>query len=146
MNMRKFHILFYLTLLPTVSFAQDRIGYSYDASGNRVKREIVMPVPKAMAKQQNFSSDNQSFSDMLRDHSIKIYPNPMKGALKICISGLKGTDKCSLEVYTTLGMQILAKKVESDNIDINISNQPNGVYLLQIVINGRSTTWKIVKQ
>ncbi len=144
--MRKFHILFYLTLLPTVSFAQDRIGYSYDASGNRVKREIVMPVPKAMAKQQNFSSDNQSFSDMLRDHSIKIYPNPMKGALKICISGLKGTDKCSLEVYTTLGMQILAKKVESDNIDINISNQPNGVYLLQIVINGRSTTWKIVKQ
>lgn len=144
--MRKIHLLFYLTLLPTVSFAQDRIGYSYDASGNRVKRAIVMPVPKAMAKQQNFSSDNQSFSDMLRDHSIKIYPNPMKGALKICISGLKGTDKCSLEVYTTLGMQILAKKVESDNIDINISNQPNGVYLLQIVINGRSTTWKIVKQ
>lgn len=144
--MRKFHLLFYLTLLPTVSFAQDRIGYSYDALGNRVKREIVMPVPKAMAKQQNFSSDNQSFSDMLRDHSIKIYPNPTKGALKICISGLKGTDKCSLEVYTTLGMQILAKKVESDNIDINISNQSNGVYLLQIIINGRSTTWKIVKQ
>lgn len=144
--MKKYYLLFYLALLPVVSSAQDRIGYSYDASGNRVKREIVMPVPKAMAKRQNFSSDNQSFSDMLRDHSIKIYPNPTKGALRICISGLKGTDKCSLEVYTTLGVQILAKKIETDNIDINISNQPNGVYLLQITINGKSTTWKIVKK
>lgn len=67
--MRKFYLSFYLALLPVISSAQDRIEYNYDASGNRVKREIVMPVPKAMAKQQNFSSDNQSFSDMLRDHS-----------------------------------------------------------------------------
>ena len=52
--MKKYYLLFYLALLPVVSSAQDRIGYSYDASGNRVKREIVMPVPKAMAKQQNF--------------------------------------------------------------------------------------------
>lgn len=52
--MRKFHLLFYLALLPVVSSAQDRIGYSYDASGNRVKREIVMPVPKAMANSKTF--------------------------------------------------------------------------------------------
>lgn len=144
--MRRIQLMFYLVLLPVVSSAQDRIGYSYDASGNRIKREIVMQVPKAMAKQQNFSSDNQSFSDMLHDHSIKIYPNPTKGALRICISELKGTDKCSLEVYTTLGVQILVKKVETDNLDIDISNQPNGVYLLRITINERATTWRIVKQ
>lgn len=78
-----------LTLLPVVSSAQGRIGYSYDAAGNRVKREIIMSVSKTMAKQQNFSSDNQSFSDMLCDHSVKIYPNPSKGVLKICIFGLK---------------------------------------------------------
>ena len=144
--MKRFYLLFYLALLPVVCTAQGRIRYSYDASGNRIKREIVMSVPKAMAKEQNFSQEDQNFSDMLRDHSIKIYPNPTKGALRICISGLKGTDKCSLEVYTTLGVQILTKKVEADNIDINISNQPNGVYLLQITINGQSTTWKIVKQ
>lgn len=135
-----------LTLLPVVSSAQGRIGYSYDAAGNRVKREIIMPVSKTMAKQQNFSSDNQSFSDMLCDHSVKIYPNPSKGVLKICIFGLKDSDKCYLGVYTTQGVQILAEKVKTDNTDVNISNQPNGVYLLQITINGKSTTWKIVKK
>lgn len=135
-----------LTLLPVVSSAQGRIGYSYDAAGNRVKRQIIMPVPKTMAKQQNFSSDNQSFSGMLCDHSVKIYPNLSKGVLKICIFGLKDSDKCSLGVYTTQGVQILAKKIKTDNSDVDISNQPNGVYLLQIAINGKSTTWKIVKK
>ena len=135
-----------LTLLPVVSSAQGRIGYSYDAAGNRVKREIIMSVSKTMAKQQNFSSDNQSFSDMLCDHSVKIYPNSSKGALKICIFGLKDSDKCSLGVYTTQGVQILVEKVKTDNTDVNIGNQPNGVYLLQITINGKSTTWKIVKK
>ena len=99
--MRKFHLLFYLALLPVVSSAQDRIGYSYDAAGNRVKREIVMPIPKAMAKQQTFAADGQAFTDMLRDHTVKIYPNPTEGALQVSISGLTGTDKCSLGVYTS---------------------------------------------
>lgn len=143
--MRKFCLLICLTLLPVVSSAQSRIGYSYDASGNRIKREIVMPASKAMAKQQNFSPKEQSFSDMLHDHSIKIYPNPTEGALKICISGLKSTDKCSLGAYTLQGTQILTKDVKADNIDINIGNQPTGTYLLRITINN-STTWKIIKK
>lgn len=144
--MRKYYLLFYLALLPIVSSAQGRIEYSYDAAGNRVKREIIMPITKVMAEQQDFSSDNQNFSDMLSDHSIKIYPNPTKGALKICVFGLKDTDKCSLEIYTAQGVQIMAEKVNTYNTDINISNHPQGVYLLQITINGKSTIWKIVKK
>lgn len=144
--MRKFHLLFYLTLLPIVSSAQDRIGYSYDAAGNRVKREIVMPAPKAMAKQQTFAADGQTFIDMLRDHTVKIYPNPTEGGLQVSISGLTGTDKCSLEVYTSQGAQVLTENARTGHVDINISNQPAGVYLLRITINNHSTTWKIIKK
>ena len=144
--MRKFHLLFYLTLLPIVSSAQDRIGYSYDAAGNRVKREIVMPVPKAMAKQQTCAADGQAFTDMLRDHTVKIYPNPTEGGLQVSISGLTGTDKCSLEVYTSQGAQVLTENARTGHVDINISNQPAGVYLLRITINNHSTTWKIIKK
>ena len=55
--MKKIYLLPILALLPLVSSAQGTIGYSYDAAGNRVTREIVMPVPKAMAKQQTFAAD-----------------------------------------------------------------------------------------
>ena len=36
--------------------------------------------------------------------------------------------------------------VKTDNIDINISDQPTGIYLLRITINNNSTTWKIIKK
>lgn len=146
MSMRNFYLLIYLALLPVVSFAQEKIGYSYDDAGNRVKREIVMSFPKAMAKQQASSPEDQRFSDMLHDHSIKIYPNPTEGALKIGISGLKDTDRCTFGVYTTQGSQIVAGNVNADNVDINITNNPSGVYLLKITINNNSTTWKIIKK
>ena len=129
-----------------VTFVQGKIGYSYDAAGNRVKREIVMSVPKAMTRQQNFASENKSFSDMISDHSIKIYPNPTEGNLRISIPGLKDTDVCFLDVYTIQGMRILTENVTTDNTDINISNQSAGVYLLKITINNTSTTWKIIKK
>ena len=63
--MRKFYLSFYLALLPVISSAQDRIEYNYDASGNRVKREIVMPVPKAMAFYKDISkSYKRGFENM----------------------------------------------------------------------------------
>ena len=142
--MRKFHLLFYLALLPVVSSAQDRIGYSYDASGNRIKREIIMQPSKA--KQQTFETEGQVFSDMLQEHDVKIYPNPTDGILKVSISGIKNTDKCSLAIYTMRGDRVMLDERQQYNFDVNISNQPAGTYLLRITINNQSTTWKIIKK
>lgn len=142
--MRKFHLLFYLALLPVVSSAQDRIGYSYDASGNRIKREIIMQPSKA--KQQTFETERQVFSDMLQEHDVKIYPNPTDGILKVRISGIKNTDKCSLAIYTMRGDRVMLDERQQYNFDVNISNQPAGTYLLRITINNQSTTWKIIKK
>ena len=83
---------------------------------------------------------------MLRDHSIKIFPNLTNESLNICTSGLKETDESFLEVYTSRGMQVLKKSIETDNIDISISNLPTGIYLLKITINDDATTWKIIKK
>jgi len=142
--MRKFHLLFCLALLPVVSSAQDRIGYSYDASGNRIKREIIMQPSKA--KQQTFETERQVFSDMLQEHDVKIYPNPTDGILKVRISGIKNTDKCSLAIYTMRGDRVMLDERQQYNFDVNISNQPAGTYLLRITINNQSTTWKIIKK
>ncbi len=63
----------FLAMLPVMSSAQNKIGYSYDAAGNRVKREIVMSYQQAMSKQQTFPIEEPSFSDNLQGHSVKIY-------------------------------------------------------------------------
>ena len=143
--MRKFFIYLCFMLFPAFTFAQSKIGYAYDMAGNRIKREIVMSVSRAMAKKQSFESQD-FYSERLREHTVKIYPNPTQANLKVSISGLDNSDKCHLGVYSIQGTQILAFDVNSDNVNVDISNQPNAVYLLQITINGQSTTWKIVKQ
>lgn len=104
-----------------------------------------MSASQAMAKKQSFESQD-FYSERLREHSVKIYPNPTQGNLKVSISGLENSDKCHLDVYSIQGTQILAFDVNSDNANVDISNQPNGVYMLQITINGKSTTWKIIKK
>lgn len=144
--MRKIYLCLSFLFFSLISTAQSKIGYAYDAAGNRIKREIVMPASRAMAKQQGLGSERQMFSDMLRDHTVKIYPNPTEGALRVSISGLKDADKCSLGVYTSQGAQVLTENVKTDNVDINIGNHPAGIYMLRITINNNSTTWKIIKK
>ena len=145
--MKKIYLYFSLMLFPAFTFAQSKIGYAYDMAGNRIKREIVMSASPAMANRQSFESQ-YFYSESLIEHSVKIYPNPTQGNLKVSIPGLASSDKCHMGVYSVQGTQILAFDVssESANVDMDINNQPNGVYLLQITINEESTTWKIIKK
>lgn len=139
-------IITFFALFPLLSSAQCRIGYSYDAAGNRIKREIIMPAtPKGINKKTS-DTQEQMFSESLNKHSVKIYPNPTKGLLKVSISGLKSTDKCSLGVFTMTGVKVMSCNTNTDNVDIDLSNRPVGVYLLKITINNNSTTWKIIKE
>lgn len=144
--MKKIYICLTFLFLPLLSMAQSKIVYAYDAAGNRIRREIIMQTPKAKTRSQSFDTEGHIFSDMLNEHDIKIYPNPTYGFLKVCIQGLKNNDKCSMSFYTTQGTQIVTNNVNKDNFEINVSNQPAGIYLLRITINNKSTIWKIIKK
>ena len=146
MNRKRFLLLFCLASLPILSFAQDRIGFAYDAAGNRVKREIVMAVPQAMAKQRAVAAGERSFMDAVQGHSVKIVSNAADGILTVSISGLQNADRCSLAVYTYQGVTILTENVTAETATVNIGSQPADVYMLRITLNDHATTWKIVKK
>lgn len=74
--MKKIYICLILLFIPFLSKGQSKIVYAYDAAGNRIRREIVMQTQKAKARQRVSDTERQSFSDMLNEHDIKIYPNP----------------------------------------------------------------------
>ncbi len=142
--MKKFLLLFFFAFMQLISFAQDNIGYYYDAAGNLLNRSIIMYNSKTMAKKQ--LSAPEIYSDRLTEHLVKIYPNPTQGILHIGITGLTETDKCQVSIYSVQGALIVRQSVNTDNVDINISNQISGIYILRVAINEKSTTWKIIKQ
>lgn len=145
--MRKYIILSSLVFLPAVISAQGKIRYTYDSAGNRIKREtFVSSAQRAKASQQTTTPGDLGASGILSDHAVTIYTNPTNGLLRVYISGLRGIDKCSLYIYTSQGALVLAHDVRTDKTDLDISNQASGIYLLKIIINDKSTTWKVIKK
>lgn len=87
-------------LLSTIfcsSFGQN-VSYAYDEAGNRVKREIVLQTRAAE------ESTNESYSEMLNDRDIRIYPNPTEGQLTVEITG---DGACRFDIYNISGQQVL---------------------------------------
>ena len=75
------------------------------------------------------------------EDAIAVYPNPAKDVVY-----LKGTDIQYVEVYNTLGMQILARNI-NDSESIDIADFAKGMYFLRITDNkGNISIKKFIKE
>lgn len=138
-------IIFLLTAGSSAVKAQN-VGYTYDAAGNRIKREIVMSRQQAPTRSANASEEEESYSEMLAKKKITIFPNPTSGRLKVEVLGLGDEDKCQLRLFNSAGAQIISEQTATATTTLDISSRPNGIYILCISINGEDTSWKIIKK
>jgi hypothetical protein len=135
-------LIVFLFIVSLVSIqAQNKISYAYDASGNRTERIIVLATKSAEAKTETF------FTEELAERTIKIYPNPTDGFLKVEIGNTEGIKNCTITINAmNTGKQVKKVKATLPVTDIDISNQPFGVYIMLIDIDGEYTSWKIMKK
>lgn len=116
------------------------VSYAYDEAGNRIKREIVISKKQMVAVPEKKVS---SYSDMLSDHQIRIAPNPTKGRVKVSI--LNNDANFDVRVYSSNGKMLLSQSSVRNRTEIDLTSQPNGIYILVISLGQRETTWKIIK-
>ena len=114
------------------------ISYSYDAAGNRIKREIVLS--RSIEQQQ------KPITETFSEKFVKIYPNPTEGVVKIEITGWESSDECLFTVHSISGQLITEAKAYASITEIDLSGCANGAYLLNITINGENRVWKIIKK
>lgn len=143
-NLKNILIPLILAVASTTATAQNVI-YTYDAAGNRIKREIVMnrnssPTRSAQEKQEDV------YSEMLSKKQVRIYPNPTSGMLKVEVLNLEEGDNCSLRIFNSAGSQITTTHTTSATASLDISSQPDGIYFLRIAIGKEESTWKIIKK
>lgn len=117
-------------------YGQNVVRYSYDATGNRIKKEIVL----SKEKMNESDTDEQSYSDMLDKHDIQIYPNPTEGDLTINISNMNSSNQVSIMLYEVNGSLVKQQKVENGQTRMDIRDKVAGIYMMQINIDGKSTT------
>lgn len=83
-------------------------------------------------------------SGNLAEAGIRLFPNPAVHG-KSAITGLTGTNQVT--VMNTLGQVVLTKQVSEETIEIDLSGQPSGNYLVRITNPQMETrTIKVINQ
>ena len=109
--------------------------YEYDGAGNRTHRVLVVPVPRiADGEEPELETE------------INVYPNPTPGRLNISISELKEKERTSIKVLDLEGRVV----VDIDNLQldnpVDLTELPNGAYIIVIQLGKEVTKWKIIKK
>jgi hypothetical protein len=77
------------------------------------------------------------------ENTVKIYPNPSSGNFKIEM-GTSGFYE--VEVFNFLGEKVFSTAASSSVFNVNLHNQPKGIYLVKVQSSGRSSFYKVQRQ
>ncbi len=138
-----------LIMLTTTAFSQS-ILFTYDSAGNRISRGLWV---EKINDNGNSNSGDEQKSTITLDETITIdevdvtiSPNPNGGKFSVAITNLSNNTNVEIYLHSMLGKQIYNTEQVSQITTIDITNNPNGTYILSVVVNGTRETWKIIKQ
>lgn len=142
MKRRLIACLLFLFFLSLPTLAQSRVGFAYDAAGNRVRKELHVSAPQKTGKRTKTSS----LWDSIDQRTVQIITDISTGNIKVVFLNVNEADKRNISIYTSAGAKIYEAEVEGEECLIRLSDHPTGVYLLTITIDDTPSTWKITKK
>ena len=147
--MKTHFILFILSFFAVNTLWGEEIRFEYDASGNRIKREVITlrsATVKEMPGEEEVDETPQVFTDVLAQSTVNIYPNPTKGLLRVEISGDGENNPVSLQVYDMSGKVLVQESNVVSSTAIDLSDKPAGIYILRLTGDKEKKEWKIIKE
>ena len=70
------------------------------------------------------------------------YPNPVTNILNLSYN----KEISNVEIFNLLGQKVLANKFNSNTPQVDMSNLPNGTYMVKVTSDNQSKTIKVIKQ
>ena len=143
-----------------VLFAQPAFRFSYDDSGNRIKREVIdlseLPneepgEPELMTQIDNteiddeISPESQQSTDQVSAPGISVFPNPVQDQVSVHIPDLTAEDDGQLLVFGINGDYHFRTTKLQETTTIDLSGKAPGQYILRLVLNAESKEWIIIK-
>lgn len=126
------------------AYGQQYVFYAYDAAGNRVCRTIVLQ--SRATRSEALQNDSSFVQEMLVDASLRIYPNPVQSILTISLTDGQSQTPAIYSLLDTKGAQLQRGRLQAGSTRIDMSRLSPGIYILNIRMNNRPTTWKIIKK
>lgn len=156
--LNKFLVLIVLVSLNTCLLPGQAIHYDYDNSGNRLIRYIILQkLGNILGKSVNTTSKNSfndftenskmdDFEEKLEEMTIRIYPNPTHGQLAVVISGMGSNETAEYQLFSQAGQLLNTKRKNGNEFIVDMEKYPGGMYILRLMIKGKISQWKILKE
>jgi len=145
---KKYYILVLLLGIASSVFAQSTVtySYSYDHAGNRLSGLSSQIRMATIAESEKGTESQEVYSEQIDQSTISVYPNPTKGILKIEITRTSEDNPIHIRLYNMSGKMLINKPNATTFTELNISEQPDGVYILKVFSDNGERSWKIVKE
>ncbi|HET6992249.1 MAG TPA: T9SS type A sorting domain-containing protein, partial [Bacteroidia bacterium] len=105
------------------------LGTGYDASGDR--KDFW-----------EFDPTGVGIEEMNNSNDISIFPNPSNGIFNLNTKITKG----EISIRNILGENIFQSQIINLNSEIDLSDQPNGIYFITVKSETKSFTQKVIIQ
>jgi len=84
--------------------------------------------------------------DLITENQAVIFPNPTSSEVFLRIHPTSFTENDKISLFSVLGKQLYSSKINAPETKITLSDYPKGIYILIATLNGKSKTFKIVKE
>jgi len=149
----------------TKSASTPTVRYSYDASGNRVQRQLIVPIPFALvnnniadttvtddinniiaANNQTLIKEGSAGITTITEGDIKVFPNPVQSNLNVHFTGNAIAEGCTMQIYDGSGKIFYQAAAAKNQTQINMSQAKVGIYYMVVVTkDGKRLWWKVSK-
>lgn len=148
MKINVLFFLFGLFLMSSIAtMAQNNtLNFAYDNNGNRILRELVFEEIRNVESFKKEYALTANTNNLLDTLDVKLFPNPTYGQFHIQIADTLPDTKIKAVLMTVSGNIISEKLVTSDRMEFDLSNQADGIYLLQLLFSENNRVWKIIKK
>ncbi len=102
-------------------------------------------VAKQSTSTRNFTAKTMSTQIQINEGGeVKVYPNPFKDEFTVDLQGVTGINQ--LKVLDAIGKTVAVKAVDSNVINIDLSNRQPGLYILLVEGKNGSKVMKLMKK
>ncbi len=83
-----------------------------------------------------------SINEIAEQVSVSVFPNPSNGQFTLALSNEKGF----VEIYNSIGKLVYQSEIRNPKSEMDLSNQPKGMYFVRFYAGLKMQTEKIIIQ
>lgn len=133
-----------ICLIGLLTHGQQRLSYSYDAAGNRISRTVIVGA-QAISGHGDQESTSRTYIDSLDGKELSILAGRENPFLSVFIKGIAPSSGASLSLMDRGGKILTEQAISGEPTIVKLDELSTGVYALRILLNRRSSTWKLIK-